>query len=178
MDSRTRRKLWTVLRWAAYTFLILFLYILSETPGFLQIGRIKPVLLIPCAVFLSIYEGEFAGGLCGVFCGLLMDLGGGRAIGFFAFFMLIFCVVAGLAFIYLVKLSMLTSTLAVLAVTAAVELIDYFFSYVIWGFEENFVIFIQTVLPVIFYTTVLAPIFYLIIRRMHAFFDRKLTADS
>ena len=177
MDSRTRRKLWTVLRWVGYVLFVLLIYIFSEMPGFLQIGRIKPVLLIPCAMLIAIYEGEFAGGLCGVLCGLLMDLGGGRAIGFFAFFMLLLCVAAGLIFIYLVKLTLLTSTLAVLAGGAAIELIDYFFNYLIWGFEEGGIILFGTVLPMILYTALFAPFFYWIVRRMHLFFDHKLLED-
>ena len=54
-----------------YGAIFVFLYVLQCTPGFLEIMEVKPILLIPAAITLAMFEGEFIGGLYGAFAGLL-----------------------------------------------------------------------------------------------------------
>lgn len=51
-----------IIRYFAYTIEILILYMVQETPGLLpEIGGARPVLLIPAAISIAMFESELAG---------------------------------------------------------------------------------------------------------------------
>ena len=55
----------------------------QETPGLLpEIGGARPVLLIPAAISIAMFESEFAGIGFGLLCGLFLDIGMGGVLGF------------------------------------------------------------------------------------------------
>ena len=67
-----------IIRYFAYTIEILILYMVQETPGLLpEIGGARPVLLIPAAISIAMFESELAGIAFGLLCGLFLDIGMG-----------------------------------------------------------------------------------------------------
>ena len=65
-----------IIRYFAYTIEILILYMVQETPGLLpEIGGARPVLLIPAAISIAMFESELAGIAFGLLCGLFLDIG-------------------------------------------------------------------------------------------------------
>ena len=46
------------LKWVCYTLVLLLLFGLQSSPGLLSIGGVKPVLIIPAAISVALFENE------------------------------------------------------------------------------------------------------------------------
>lgn len=165
MDQKKRRIL--AVKHLSYTGIILLSYILGTTPGLLTIFGTSPNLVVPLVTAIAIYEGEFAGGLYGAFCGLLWDNGSFTLFGLGGMFFLLMGVVIGLLIIYLLQNSLRNA----FALTAAAALLHgvmtYSFLYGMWGYEGSYLILLNKTLPSVLYTTLLTWPAYLGIGRIH-----------
>ena len=101
-----KRKLLIRSRYLVYGAIFVLLYVLQCMPGFLEIGGVRPMLLIPAAVTLAMFEGEFGGGLYGALAGLLCGLSSPMLFGFDGMLLLCFCLASGLLVIYLLLLTL------------------------------------------------------------------------
>jgi rod shape-determining protein MreD len=125
-----RQKLLIALKHAGYMLLLLFVYVLQVTPGLFSLFGVKPMPVIALAVCIAMAEGEFAGGLYGVFCGLLLDFGAFTLFGIISVLMLICGVATGLLTIYLVRDGLRSAFLLTLAAARWWVLPVIFFSTV------------------------------------------------
>ncbi|MDD2955715.1 MAG: rod shape-determining protein MreD [Oscillospiraceae bacterium] len=148
-------------KYSLMTLMLILLYALQTTPSLFALWGVRPVLLIPAAVAIAMTEGEFAGGVFGAFCGLLCDLGSQTLFGFNGLILLLCCTGVGLLTIYLMRPSWRSALLYTAAVALLRGLIDFFFSYGMWGYEGVSLILLRETLPVAAYTTAVAPLFYL-----------------
>ena len=73
MESRRKRKSSQIFKWVCYTLLMLLCTVLQTMPGLFQLGAAKPLYLLPLALAVSVFEGEFAGAVFGAVCGLMWD---------------------------------------------------------------------------------------------------------
>ena len=71
MESRRKRKSSQIFKWGCYTRLMLLCTVLQTMPGLFQLGAAKPLYLLPLALAVSVFEGEFAGAIFGAVCGLM-----------------------------------------------------------------------------------------------------------
>ena len=71
MESRRKRKSSQIFKWVCYTLLMLLCTVLQTMPGLFQLGAAKPLYLLPLALAVSVFEGEFAGAIFGAVCGLM-----------------------------------------------------------------------------------------------------------
>ena len=46
----------TAFKWGCYILVLLLLYGLQSSPGLLSIGGVKPVFIIPAALFVALFE--------------------------------------------------------------------------------------------------------------------------
>lgn len=84
------------LRYIAYVIEILVLYVLCGTPGFMPaILGVKPMLLLPVALTIAVFENEIPAMIFGLVCGLLCDMGFGTDIGLYTISLTILCFVFG-----------------------------------------------------------------------------------
>ena len=81
MESRRKRKSSQIFKWVCYTLLMLLCTVLQTMPGLFQLGAAKPLYLLPLALAVSVFEGEFAGAIFGAVCGLMWDYTAGRTVG-------------------------------------------------------------------------------------------------
>ena len=81
MESRRKRSRSQILKWCCYVLGLFVCAALQTTPGLFQQGQAKPLLLLPLCLAVSVCEGEFAGALFGMVCGLLWDYTAGRTVG-------------------------------------------------------------------------------------------------
>ena len=81
MESRRKRKSSQIFKWVCYTLLMLLCTVLQTMPGLFQLGAAKPLYLLPLALAVSVFEGEFAGAVFGAVCGLMWDYTAGRTVG-------------------------------------------------------------------------------------------------
>lgn len=84
------------LRYIAYIIEIVVLYIVSGTPGFMpEIMGVKPVLLLPVALTIAVFESEITAMIFGLLCGCLCDIGFGTDIGLYAISLTVLCFIFG-----------------------------------------------------------------------------------
>ena len=155
-----KRKLIVRSRYLLYGAVFVFLYVLQCMPGFLEIAGVKPLLLIPAAITLAMFEGEFVGGLYGALAGLLCGLSSSMVFGFDGMLLLCFCVASGLLVIYLLRRTLVTAYLLVGVSVTLRCCLAYFFSYGMWGYEDGSDIFWRSTVWIILYTAVLTPVFF------------------
>lgn len=98
--------------------------------------------------------------------GLLCDLGSQALFGFNGLLVLCGCVAISLLSFFLIKVNWKSALLLGGALAAIRALLEFFFFYLIWGYENIQLIFIHSVLPIFIYTTVLTPLFLLLIRKI------------
>ena len=91
MESRRKRSRSQILKWCCYVLGLFVCAALQTTPGLFQLGQAKPLLLLPLCLAVSVCEGEFAGALFGMVCGLLWDYTAGRTVGMLALEMMLLC---------------------------------------------------------------------------------------
>ena len=91
MESRRKRKSSQIFKWVCYTLLMLLCTGLQTMPGLFQLGAAKPLYLLPLALAVSVFEGEFAGAVFGAVCGLMWDYTAGRTVGMLALELMILC---------------------------------------------------------------------------------------
>ena len=63
----------TTLRWILYYLLILVSFIIMTSGTWM-----KPILLVPAAVCISVSNGQLSSAFTGAFCGMLIDIACGR----------------------------------------------------------------------------------------------------
>lgn len=148
-----------------YVFLILIFYVLQSIPELLVISGVKPIWVVPAAIAISMFEGEFAGGIYGALAGLLCDTGSFLLFGFNGFVVTVFCIISGLLVFYLMRCNMFTYLLFVLVTLALRGSIEYFFAYGMWNHKDAWMIYTNSTIPTAIYSTIAAvPVFWLVRR--------------
>ena len=155
--SRERRilRFKTVTRWILYYVLILFSFTLMTSGTFL-----KPVLLVPLALAISIENDLMGSAFTGAFCGMLIDIACGRLFGYNAVILAFFCALVSLMF----ELYLRPRFFNYLWITAVVAFaqcwLDYKFYYQIWDLADIQVIFRTVTMKVWLYTRISAFLIY------------------
>lgn len=171
--TNNRRKILTI-KYCTLTVLFLLIYVLQSTPGLFSVLGVKPVLLIPAAITLAMYEGEFSGGLYGLLAGMLCDLGGFAFYGLYSVLLLVLAAAAGLLTIYLMRRTLLNALLMVLCTSTLCGLLDFYFQYGLWAYAGIGSLFLSHTLPTIVYTTVTAPLFFWVFGKLCSGFDSRI----
>ena len=124
-------------KWGLYLLLLLLCCGLQGAPSLFSIGGIKPLFLPALAVSLSFFEKEIAAGAYGLAAGLLWDVMAGKVFGFYGILLMLCCIAATLLSMYCLRVNYINMMLANSAVTVLCLLWDYFFTYLLWGYEGN-----------------------------------------
>lgn len=157
----------TVLKHIIYSLCILVLYLMQTTPSLFKIFGNKPLFVIPYAVILAMYEGEFAGGIYGAVAGLLCDMSSRLLFGFNGFIISFLCIGTALLIIYYVHLSLKGAFLFVFLIMLIRGSLESLFAFGMWGYDNSWKLFFLNTLPVIFYSTALVPPYYFLIRKIY-----------
>ena len=174
MNRRTKI---AAVKYIVYSLIMLFLYVLQTDPNFFYIDYIKPVLVLPFAVCIAMFESQLVGGLFGLFAGVLCDVSSTVLFGFQSILYLCICTAVGLLVVYLMQPSMINSLLAVGLGFGARLLLEYFFYYVMWGYDNSHLILLDKMLPLLIYTLVVTPFLFLAVRKMHRFVEEKMAEN-
>ncbi|MEG0692589.1 MAG: rod shape-determining protein MreD [Oscillospiraceae bacterium] len=165
-------KLLPVIKWAIYYLLLLFFYTLQTTPELFQIFGVKPVLILPLVVCISMYEGVMPSAIVAMIAGLLWDISSDKLFGFNAIILLSCSVLISLVCIYYLR-TKLVNSIGFCCITALLQgLLDFVFYYAIWNYSNVSVILLHDILPTIVYTVLLTPIFYYLIRLIGVKFNQ------
>lgn len=170
METRRQRRRRLFGKWFCYTAILLLGGVLQTTPGFLQIGSVKPVFVLPVCLAVAVTEGEWAGAVFGAAGGLLWDLTAGRTAGLLAVSILMLCFgIALLLELYLrnnrINFMLLTgvSCLALLSM-------DFLFNYLMRSYARPGERFLSVVLPTCVFTAAVSPAAHWLVTRAAARF--------
>lgn len=150
-----------VVRYVAYAIEALVVFVLQETPGLLpQLFGARPVLLIPVALAIAMFEPEIPAMAFGLACGLLIDFGFGRLLGFHALLLAVLCYVVSLITANLFQNNFLTAMLLSAILTAALTVLQWFFFFVLYGYRYPLYALTAHYLPMFVYTVLFMPLIY------------------
>lgn len=132
------------------------------------------MLVLPFAVCIAMFDSQLAGGLFGLLAGILCDTSSNVLFGFQSILYLLICTAVGLLVVYFMQPSVTNSLIFVGCGFAGRLLLEYFFYYAMWGYDNAYLILLQRMLPNLLYTLALTPLWFLLVRRLHRFFQEKL----
>lgn len=158
-------------KYLIYVLIVYFSYILQVTPSLFSIAGVRPVLVLPAVICIAMFEGELAGALIGAFGGLLCDLSSSLIYGFNGLLFLIFCAAAGLLVFHLMRLTLTNALIFSFAALAIRDLMEFYFLYVLWGYEGASLIFLRKFLPSIFYSLLFTFPYFWLVRRIKVKWD-------
>lgn len=158
-----------VVKYVTYSLLMLVLYVLQ----LFSIAGIKPVLVFPFAVAVAMFDKQLAGGLFGLFAGILCDTSSNVLFGFQSILYLVICTAVGLLVVYFMQPSVVNSLIFTGCGLGFRLFLEYFFYYVMWGYDNSHLILLGQMLPLL-YTLVVTPLLFLAVRKMHLFFEEKM----
>jgi len=143
--------------------IIIFVALQSTIFRYIAFLNCAPQVVLILVVSVAVLRGQFAGALVGLIAGLLIDILGGRAIGFNAIlYMYIGFFVAWISDrFYNTRYKVVL--IFVIAANVVYDLLYYFFSFVIWGKGDLIAALWRVMLPEIWWTLILAvPVFWVI----------------
>ena len=123
-----------------------------------------PLLIIPLATAVAMFEGEFAAGVFGVFCGFMLDIASGTLVGFSSLWLLAACPTISLLGQFWLKRSWVThlvmNTITVILICG----LDFLFLHWVWERELSGISFVHSLLPAYLWAIVLSLPVYLLVR--------------
>lgn len=169
MDSR-KRKLTVAAKHTCYILLMLLGYVLQTTPGLFTLWGIKPIWVVPLAVVISAYEGEYIGALYGMLAGLFGELAAGRIIGSFSVMMILLCFLTGVSIALYLRRTVLNLSLLSGFCLLLIGSADFVFSYWLQGYGAVSGVYFRQVLPTVIYSGACTFINVWLVKRIHAKF--------
>lgn len=151
-----------IIRSLAYVLELLVLFMLQETPGLLPpVYGARPVLVLPAAAAIAMFEDETRAMAFGVAAGLFCDFGYSGVLGFHAMMMAVLCFGLSLlvkAFLQVNPVTAVLSGIVVLGLAFGAQwLFFYFFHYSSPGYALRI-----HYLPKYLYTLIFVPLLYLL----------------
>jgi rod shape-determining protein MreD len=159
-------------RYLMYALILFLAHIFQNiVPVFPEPASVKPVLLIPVAVCIAMFEGELVGAVAGVLAGVLWDTVTVTADGYNALYLMIACAVCGV----LLRVFMRNNIITYFIMNSTIMFI-YFVSYVLFfitarGIDGGGAIFFRYYLPMGVYSFILTPLWYYLIRTIYRKFS-------
>lgn len=133
------------LRWLSYAAVLLLFYVMECNP---IIPGFCPLLLIPLATAVAMYEGDLAAGIFGVFCGLMLDIANGvTVVGFSALLLLCACPFISLMSRFLIKKTFISHLILNAAVSVVMAGLDMVFLHWVWEGKQSVISFRKVILP-------------------------------
>ena len=154
-----------VIRWTLY-YVFIFLCFLIMSSG----TWIKPILLVPAAIAISVNSGQYGSAFAGAVCGFLIDIACGKLVGYNAVLLAFFCIVVSLLYEYYLR-NKFVNYIIITAVVAYIQCwLDYKFYYEMWEYEDAEIIFSQISMKVWALTIISAVFIFLVIQLINRFF--------
>ena len=167
MESRRKRSRGQIVKWICYALLGLLCAVLQTTPGLFQFGAAKPLWLLPLALAVAVFEGEFAGAVFGAVCGLMWDWLAGRTVGMLALELLLLCFAVSAVMQLYLKNSAANFALIASAAALLVLTLDWLFFYYMPGYTGAALRYVTFVLPSAALTIPAALLAFWLVQRIH-----------
>ena len=153
-------------KWLWYALVLLVCYVTQTSPKLNTFLPTMPVLVVPVAVAIAVFEGEIAGAAIGAVAGLLWDLSSARVAGAHGVMLCILCVCCTLVCLHLLRPTWISISVLSAVSLAVTDLADYIFTYYLF-FENTAEVWARQALPSFAATLVAAPAVVLVCRLIH-----------
>jgi rod shape-determining protein MreD len=154
-------------KYGIYAILLVIFFVWQNTPHCtLSIFGIRPLLVVPFVVCLSMFESESVAAVYGAVGGLLLDMASNRLLGFNALVLMACAVACSLLVHNLLLGNIMTAVLLCGGTLLLQGLLEWFFFYSIWGYDPRLTLLFGSTLPIILYSLVLTPLFYYATRKV------------
>lgn len=163
MELRKNKK--TALKWSIYILLLLLFCGFQSAPGLFAVWGIKPVLVLPIAVAVALFEREALTGAFGLTAGFLWDLSAGKLFGFYGMMLMLLCVAVTLLSMYCIRVNLANFILCCLTVSLLCGIWNFLFYDLLWGYEGVWLFAWKMLLQTV-YTTALGVPVYLLVRKV------------
>lgn len=148
-------------KYSAFTIEMLLCYIIQSTPGLcIPLFGGKPILLIPLALSIAVFEDEIPAIIFGLLCGLLADSGYSGAMGFYAICLSVLCFIASILMENYIRTNLLTTFIIGSIAVPVIIILQFLLFYVAMGYGSAWEYFLSHYLSRIIYTWVFVPVFY------------------
>jgi len=152
-----------LMRYLAYTLEIFIFFMLQQTPGlFPEIFGARPILLIPVAIMIAMFEPQIPAVAFGVFSGIMMDFGFGGILGIHALILTFLCYAVSTISRTVLRVNLGTAIITAIWTTAIVILLGWFFQYFLKGYTAPLYALTSRYFSRFCYTVLLSPIIFLI----------------
>lgn len=155
-----RMKLRVFMRWFLYAMLLLLFYLWETNP---LIKGFCPLLIIPLATSVALFENELAAAVFGAFCGLMLDTAAGDLLGFSSLWLLVLCPVISLLAQLCVKVNAASHFVLNFAATLVMGFLDFLFLHWVWEQGQSHITFVREILPAYLGAVIFSvPIYWLV----------------
>lgn len=150
-------------RYLSYSIEILLLFVLGSTPNLLpQICKATPCLLVSLALAIAVFENELPAMFFGLICGALTDLGFSNSIGTFAIGLTVVCFIIGFCANNLIATNFWGVMITATVVIGALLSLHFLFVYVIKGYDNAAVYFVNHYISRIVQTILTTAVLYFV----------------
>ena len=150
-------------RYLAYSIEILTFFVLGSTPNLLpEIFGATPCLLLSLALTIAVFENEVPAMFFCVACGVLTDLGFSNSIGLFTISLAIVGFILGFCANNIIAANFYNVMLTALIVVSAVLSLHFVFTFVIKGYSNAGVYYVNHYISRIVQTVLCTAVFYFI----------------
>ena len=150
-------KRYRIAKWAIFIMMLMIGTVIMRSGVF---GRWQPVLLIPLAVAVSMYEDELSSCIFALFCGYMTDIAFGFLFGFSAVLLMGICVLSSLLVRNLIRVNLINFCIISAAAVLVEFFMDWFFYIFLWNVPKGEVILLRSILPTVIATLVISPALY------------------
>ena len=168
-----KKRIWVFAKYFFYSLVLVIFYAMQTTDGVFSFYGVRPLWVVPMAVAVAMCENVLPAAVFGAVSGLLCDLGSQALFGFNGLVMLCGCTAIALLSLFLVKVNWKSALLLGGGLAALRALLEFFFFYLIWGYEDIQLIFVHRVFPSFVYTVLLTPLFLPLVQKIKAKCDEK-----
>ena len=142
-SKRSRRRAFRIFtRWFLYVVLLLWFYACQCNP---IIRGYCPLLLIPLATSVAMWEGDLSSGIFGVICGIMLDTATGiNVVGFSALWLLAACPLISLLTRFWVKKIFLSYFIFNTVTASIMAAMDMLFLHWVWEGADSVISFQST----------------------------------
>lgn len=148
-------------RYFAYSIEILVFFVLGSTPSLLpEIFGSTPCLLLALALTIAVFESEVPAMMFGVACGALTDLGFTNSIGTFTISLAIVCFILGFCANNFITANFYNVMLSAAIIITALLSLHFVFAFVIKGYDNASVYFVNHYISRIVQTILCTAVFY------------------
>lgn len=107
----------------------------------------KPDILIILALCISVNEDTLLSAAVGLLCGFLSDIAMGSLTGSGSLILIFGCVSTSLLFTRLLRQNLINFSVLTAVHTAVFFFLEYFFTYMIWGYDTEQILLKRFILP-------------------------------